>query len=276
MIDRTIYKPAAFFLIAIFFTSVFEFIAAWFSFREDLNAYYVPVMFIAISMPFATALFMHYRAKSPELWRDYRDRFFNLKRINPSSLPVILFLMPVAMLASISISVLLGRPAQQFTLTPQGSFTAGHVPVMLFMLIVPLLEELGWRGYGVDSLRSRFHFIGTWLWFASLWAAWHIPTFFINHTYMHGLLANPVYAANYFISIFPMAFILNWVFYKNNRSIIACFILHSVVDMTAEIFAVEQFTKCIETAILMLVMAFIMITDRKFIFDNAQPEIKAR
>ena len=124
--------------------------------------------------------------------------------------------------------------------------------------------------------RSRFNFINTWLCFSVLWAIWHVPTFFINHTYMNGLLASPVYIANYFISIFPMAFILNWVFYKNNRSIIACFVLHAIVDITAEIFAVEQFAKCIETLLLMLVMVLIMIADRKFVFEEGLPEVKAQ
>jgi FtsH-binding integral membrane protein len=80
MISRIAYKPAAFFLITILFTSVFEFIAAWLSFQKGWEERYVPIMFIAIFMPFATALFMHFRAKNPELWRDYWDKLVNLRR----------------------------------------------------------------------------------------------------------------------------------------------------------------------------------------------------
>ena len=27
---------------------------------------------------------------------------------------------------------------------------------MIILVLVPVLEELGWRGYGVDSLANRF------------------------------------------------------------------------------------------------------------------------
>jgi membrane protease YdiL (CAAX protease family) len=80
-----------------------------------------------------------------------------------------------------------------------------------------------------------------------------------------------VYTANYFVSIFALAFIINWLFYKNNRSIIACALFHIIVDISAEIFAVEQFTKCIDTAVLILVAALLVLVDRKLFFEEKAP-----
>jgi membrane protease YdiL (CAAX protease family) len=47
----------------------------------------------------------------------------------------------------------------------------------------PAVEELGWRGYGMDSLRSCFSLFTASLYFALLWALWHLPLFFINNYY---------------------------------------------------------------------------------------------
>jgi membrane protease YdiL (CAAX protease family) len=88
---------------------------------------------------------------------------------------------------------------------------------------------------------------------------------------MNGLLSNGVYTANYFVSIFALAFIINWLFYKNNRSIIACALFHIIVDISAEVFAVEQFTKCIVTVVLILLAMLIVIADRKRFFEEKAP-----
>ncbi len=32
-----------------------------------------------------------------------------------------------------------------------------YLETTIIMVFVPILEELGWRGYGVDSLTSRFN-----------------------------------------------------------------------------------------------------------------------
>jgi membrane protease YdiL (CAAX protease family) len=270
MKSKTIYKPAAFFLITMLISWSITFIAIYFSYQKGMEEPVFLLFLAAACGPFVTALIMHYRAKSPELWRDYWDRLVNPKRIKPATVPVILLLMPFAMVVSILISLGFGKSADQFTLTPQGSFSMG-VPVMFIMVLIPTLEEMGWKGYGVDSLRSRFNLFKTSLWFGALWALWHAPMFFIKNTYMNGLLLNWVYTANFFVSVFPVGFIINWLFYKNNRSIMACALFHISVDISAEIFAVEKFTKCIDTAVWILVVGMIMFADRKLFFEEKVP-----
>jgi membrane protease YdiL (CAAX protease family) len=270
MNSKTIYKPAAFFLITMLISWGFTLVAIYFSHQQGMKGPAFLLFLAAACGPFATALIMHYRAKSPELWRDYWDRLVNLKRINLATAPIMLLLAPFVMVVSILLSLLFGKSAAQFTLTPQGSFSMG-VPVMFIMILIPTLEEMGWKGYGVDSLRSRFNLFYTSLWFGALWSLWHAPMFFIKNTYMNGLLSNGVYTANYFVSIFALAFIINWLFYKNNRSIIACALFHIIVDISAEIFAVEQFTKCIDTAVLILVAALLVLVDRKLFFEEKAP-----
>ncbi len=51
---------------------------------------------------------------------------------------------------------------------------------MVILFLAPTLEELGWRGYGVDSLRSKFSLFKTTMLFAVIWGLWHLPLFFIQ------------------------------------------------------------------------------------------------
>ncbi len=264
------YKPFGFYLIAFLISWCCWFAAAGLSYREGTEQLSGLLVILGLLGPFLAAMVMIGRAKSPGLWKDYLDRLVNLKRIEPATVPLTLFLMPAAILFSAFISLLFGRPASQFAVTLHFGFSAGFVPVLLILFLAPALEEMGWRGYGMDSLRSRFGLFAAFLWFPVLWALWHVPLFFIRHYYHHELLSNWVHAANFFASIFPMAFIINWLYYRNRRSIIACFLFHLSADIGMSIFPVEQFTKCIVTAVLILAAAAIAAADRKFLLgENA-------
>jgi hypothetical protein len=132
------------------------------------------------------------------------------------------------------------------------------------MFLAPALEELGWRGYGMDALRARFAMPPATLLFAALWALWHFPLFFINHTYQHDLwLVSPIYVANFFVSVIPAAFIANWLYYKHARSIPAAILFHFMLDAVAESFRIDQFTKCIVTAVFLAAAVAIVLMDRR-------------
>ncbi len=265
---RATYNPTAFFGITFLITWSSWFLSAYFSYQEAMGNVQALFMIPGLFAPLTAAMIMIYRAKSPELWREYRDRLLNFNRLRPAMVPIMLFLMPAAILASIAVSLLFGKSADQFAIVRQFGFSAGPVPVLLLLIFVPALEEMGWRGYGVDSLRSRFNLFNTSLLFGLLWALWHLPMFFINHYYHNELLSNWVYTANFWVSIFPTAIIINWLYYRNNRSVIACFLFHLTVDLACEMFQVEQFTKCISTVILILIAAWIVIAERKLFFEE--------
>ncbi len=103
-----------------------------------------------------------------------------------------------------TVSLLFGQPLDQFQLANQFMILQGQNMLSLgIMVLAPLMEELGWRGYGVDSLRSRLNLFKTSLLFGLLWALWHVPLFFIQGYYQNTLWnTSLVYVANFFISIF--------------------------------------------------------------------------
>jgi len=178
------YKPFKFYFLTFLLTWVAMFIAAWFSFNNSLAFYKLVFIFIGVVIPFSVAMFMIYGSGNDELKKDFWNRLINLKLIKPKYL-LALLIIPGALLLATAISLLFGQPVEQFALSPGFSFAEGQVfTTLIIVILAPLFEEIGWRGYGVDSLHKigRSLFIST-LIFALLWAAWHIPLFFINGYY---------------------------------------------------------------------------------------------
>jgi membrane protease YdiL (CAAX protease family) len=266
---RTIYRPAPFFLIAFAVTWLFWLADAYVSSRGGADGLQGLLMFLGLCGPVVAAVVMFQRTKSPELWSDYKDRLFSLRRIDLRTLSLILFLIPALMCSAIGISLLFGKSPDQFTFLLSTSFLT--LPGLIGLFVAPALEEAGWRGYGVDSLRSRSTLFVTSLSFGILWAFWHIPLLVINGSYHNTLLSSWLYTADFFVSVFAMAFILNWLYYRNNRSVIACFLFHLSANIAMSFIMADQFTKCIVTVLLLLCAAVTVLIDRELYFAEPTP-----
>lgn len=250
------YEPVRFYLLTYCFSWMPWFAAAWCSFRPGLESLDQLLMLAGLLGPLVSALICLRRGE--ELWRDFKNRLVNLRLLNWRYLPITFLLMPAAAYIAIRISLSFGRSVTQFALIPN---LLAMVPLVF---LAPTLEELGWRGYGVDALRARFAMLPATFLFAALWAIWHAPLFFINHTYQHDLwLLSPLYVANFFISVVPAAILANWLYYKHRRSIPAAILFHFMLDAVAEAFRIEQFTKCIVTVVFLAVAVLIMVWDRR-------------
>lgn len=250
------YRPFLFFSLTYALTWLPWFGAAWLSHRPNLELATNLLMLAGLLGPFAAALILLRGSKA--LWRDFVDRLVNLRRLDWRYLPVTLLLMPVATYVAIWLSVRLGRPASQLSIVPN---LLAMIPLML---LAPVLEELGWRGYGVDALRAKLGMRGAAWAFAVLWALWHWPLFLIARTYQHDLVGlGPVYVANFFVSVFPAAIIANWLYEKHRRSIPAAILFHFMLDAVAIGFNVQPFTKCIISALFLAVAGLILRLDRK-------------
>lgn len=254
MQHATPYRPAQFFVLTFALSWLPWFGAAWFSRRPGGAAADIALQLLGLLGPFASALLLLRRNET--LWRDFKDRLINLRRLSWIYLPVTILIMPIATTAAIWISVKLGRPASQLSLVPN---LTRMIPIMF---LAPALEELGWRGYGVDALRARLGMRGATAAFALLWALWHWPLFLIDGTYQYGL-QSPIYALNFFLSVLPAAVIANWLYEKHRRFIPAAILFHFMLDAVAESFAAEQFTKYIVTGVFIAVAAAIVLLDRK-------------
>jgi membrane protease YdiL (CAAX protease family) len=213
--------------------------------------------------PTGAALFFVASSGSPALKRDFRDRIIDLRRIRPLYALVAVLLPFVLMGLAIAVSLAFGESPDQFRLA--GGPGLGMM-VALAMVLAPILEETGWHGYGVDSLRARAGMWTATLLFAVLWCAWHAPAVLVRGSYQYKLaqMDNPLFVINFFVSIPPAAFVANWLYFKNRRSIVGAVLVHSMLNGAAVLLNAGQVAKCIATVLYFVVAAAIVACDREF------------
>lgn len=264
------YKTMIYFSITFLATFALWFAGAYVSFQEDKEGLYMLFMLPGLLAPFLISLVMIFTSKNSYLKKDFINRLINIKLIQPSMLPVMIFLMPLAVLASITLSLLLGGSVSQFQFAEGFSFSSGFVPVLVLLLLAASFEELGWRGYAFDSLQSRYNsYLMASIVFSILWSFWHFPLVFVKDSYQYEIINENIwYGVNFFVGIIPMGIIISWVCIKNGKSVIAAILFHFIINISQEILAISQTTKCIETVVLTVVAIGIIIMDKELFFSK--------
>ena len=216
--------------------------------------------------PTIASLLMVFRSGSRALKSDFRDRLLNLRRISPRFIVLTIVLPSLVMSTAIGISLLFGQSTDQFSLTADtGELGKLAMMVLLTMILAPFFEEIGWRGYGVDSFRAKLSPLKMSLAFGVFWGLWHAPLFLMPGTYHYGLaqMESPIYVVNFFVSIMAVVIVINWLYYKNNRSIPAAAVAHAAGNAAGVLIAAVPTTDLIATGVYFAVAAVVLLLDRK-------------
>jgi membrane protease YdiL (CAAX protease family) len=239
-------------------------------------ARYAPLLnFIGLFGPIGASSVLVLTSGNAALQRDFKDRLLDLRRIRPA-LALLGMVLPFAVIGlSIFASLWFGQSSDQFRLVDGSTI----VPlVVLGLVLAPIYEETGWHGYGVDSLRARNGVMEATLQFAVLWCAWHAPLVLVPGTYQHGLavMDNKVFIANFFASIIPVAFIANWFYYRNDRSITASILLHSMLNAASILINAGQIAKCIATLLYSVIAVALVIADQSLFAQGPRNFVSTR
>lgn len=267
--ETKLFKPTRFFVITYLITYISWFISAYLSYQPWGQSMFFVFMLPGLIAPFCVALYMIRKSGSDVLWKTFKDRLTNLRLINPVTFFPSLLITPAAILIAAGISIALGGDPAQLQFAEGFSFTIGMVPTLIVLILAATFEELGWRSYAMDSLHARYEYFTASLIFGLLWSGWHIPMFFINGTYQNEIaLQNIWYGVNFLVSIIPLAFIISWICKTNRGSITAAVILHFFINLAQESLQITQATKCIETGVLVIFAAIIILMNKSVFFDG--------
>lgn len=239
--------------------------------QKDVEAYSFEGAVFAFAMlglfgPTIASLFMVFASGSRTLKADFRDRLLNLRRISPRYIVLTIVLPSLVVSSAIGISLQFGQSTDQFSLTADtGELGKLAMMVLLTMILAPFFEEIGWRGYGVDSFRAKLSPLRMSLVFGVFWGLWHAPLFLMPGTYHYGLaqMESPIYVVNFFVSIMAVVIVINWLYYKNNRSIPAAAVAHAAGNAAGVLIAAVPTTDLIATGVYFAVAAAVLLLDRK-------------
>ena len=258
------YRPVLFFVMAYIFTWIF-----W------IPAIFVPesispiLMLIGLIAPAAVSTVFVMVSGSDALKQDLRNKLVGLYKVKWMNVLLAIVVFALVILCSILLSLLFGQSVDQFSFTEDFSFTGvGIAGAFLTITLASIIEEVGWKGYCEDSIGNYMNWFWESMIFGVLWSFWHFPLIFIQGTYQAGLMVNPLYVINFFVSGIPMGFVITWVYLASDRSILACMVFHFFVNFLQEKIAMTPQTKCVETIVITLVTVIIVLIKKDMFFET--------
>lgn len=273
MISHHNYRPLFYFITTFLITFILWFIGAYISHNDALKHLSNLFLLPGLMAPFFISLAMIFTSGDKTLKQDYLARLTRFNLIKPATFPIFFFIMPVAVIISILLSLLLGESVSQFHLSDGFSFSYRSMPVLLILMLAASFEELGWRGYAFDSLVSKYNYLTASFVFSILWSFWHFPLVFVKDSYQYEIIQQNIwFGINFFASIIPLGIIISWICIKNGKSVLAAILFHFIVNLSQEILAISQVTKCIETLVLSAFTLMIIVLDKElFLYRKVIP-----
>ena len=260
------YNPKKFYIITFATTWFFWFFAI--IFNDGLtNAL---GMVLGGLCPATVAIITVFTSKSDALKKDFKRKIFNFWKLKPLYIIAAILIFSAIVASSILLSTLFGQSLDQFSLTKDFSFTGvGIMSAFATILLAAILEEVGWRGYGEDAIAEYHSWFKESIIFGFVWAAWHLPLFWIPGTYHYEIREmNILYMVNFLVSVAPMGFITTWVYVKNGRSMLSSIIFHLFINFMQEKIAMTQTTKCVETIAVVVAATIIVLTNKDMFFEK--------
>ena len=262
--DEYRYRPVLFFVLAYFFTWIFWIPAIFLP--ESISPL---LMLVGLIAPAVVSTVFVMTSGSDALKKDLKDKIIGFYKVKWLNVFWAVIVFAIVIVCSILLSLLFGQSPDQFSLTEDFSFTGvGIAGAFLTITIASIIEEVGWKGYCEDSIGNYMNWFWESMIFGALWSFWHFPLIFIQGTYQAGLMVNPLYVINFFVSGIPMGFVITWVYLASNRSILACMIFHLFVNFMQEKIAMTQETKCIETVVITVVTIIIVAVKKDMFFET--------
>ncbi len=258
------YRPVLFFMLAYLFTWIF-----W------IPAIFVPenpgtlLMLAGLIAPAVVSTLFVIFSGSDVLKKDLQQKIAGFYRVKWLNVLFAVGVFAVIVACSILLSLAFGQSMDQFSFTEDFSFTGvGIGSALLTILLASVIEEVGWKGYCEDSIGNYMNWFWESLLFGTLWSFWHFPLIFIKGTYQAGLMVNPLYVVNFFLSGIPLGYIITWVYLVSDRSILACMVFHLFVNFMQEKIAMTPETKCVETLVVTVATVIIVAANRDMFFET--------
>ena len=107
--------------------------------------------------------------------------------------------------------------------------------VVAFAVAAGLVEEPGWRGVASDAWQQRTRAVWAALGIGALWALWHLPLYFIEGSYQHGLGFGSTRFWLTNLVLVQLSVLYVWVANGSGGSILIAILAHAGFNATGEL-----------------------------------------
>lgn len=224
--------------------------------------------------PLLGGVIMTYVTYGPAGLADLRERLTSLKRIRVQwAIVTVAFFPTVIVLTTLLVGLVIGRPFPlETTISEMIQQPALLLTSALVILVVgPLPEEIGWRGYLLDRCQVRWSAFASGFGVGLVWAVWHVPLFV-----MPGYFANFDFAPNpvwFALNIVFVSVIYTWLYNNTARSVLALIGFHFLENFVGQMTSLPPVAEPIGLVIRGLVVLGIVLWfgPRTFRRDESLP-----
>jgi uncharacterized protein len=136
----------------------------------------------------------------------------------------------------------------------------------IFPLIIlgPLSEEFGWRGFLQKRLSKEYSVIWASIIIGIVWSMWHLPLFYMSGTSQHEF---SIPFIPFLVSVTSSAFIYSYVYAKSKESLFSAILLHWIGTYVMQVIASQVVRTALYNSLecvpgLLLACVFIVIMSR--------------
>lgn len=180
-------------------------------------------------------------------WQDYWARVVDPRRIRDRWWAVTLLFVPALMATAVLLAISLGDDAVPALLQSNANRILGEPTAVAgfllgLLLLGPLPEELGWRGFALEVLQRRFRALRAALILGTLWAVWHTPLFFMNGMLHSRHDIGSTWFWLFMAQTLSMSVVMTWLFNSTRRSTLAAILFHYTANLAFALGNVSDLT----------------------------------
>jgi membrane protease YdiL (CAAX protease family) len=183
----------------------------------------IPVSALGFICPVTAASILIYRQHGVAGVRAFLQRSFQYGRTASRAWYVpVLLLAPAVTLLAYALLRVAGEPLAPLHLNPLAT------PLLFLVFFIAALgEELGWSGYALDPMQSRYGALGAALLLGLVWAAWHIIAM-VQAGQSSGWIAWGC------LDMVATRLLMVWLYDETGHSVFAVALYHAMANLSAK------------------------------------------
>jgi uncharacterized protein len=216
----------------------------------------------------ASALYFVYAAHNSAASKEFWRGLFDVRRLSIRGTLIAIFLLPtIACAVAVVDGFRIGHMPDFAMAHGAGIKPIDFFKALVFGLVVgPILEEMGWRGYALKPLQMRYGALTGALTLACVHAAWHLPLFYFAGTYQQklGLLTPDFW--RFMASVAAFDIIAAALFNAMRESVLAAILFHFSFNLAGGLFELSPVGTWSRDAITVTLAIAVILCTRSRLF----------